>query len=95
METVVPEKAELLNRLSQGGFNVPDFIYVSADDFKNQNFEALEAFLYRHRESFKVIARSAHPKEQYFKGGTFLTTWTASSRDITARPASMACNSTT
>jgi hypothetical protein len=71
METVVPEKAELLNRLSQGGFNVPDFIYVSADDFKNQNFEALEAFLDRHRESFKVIARSAHPKEQYFKGGTF------------------------
>ena len=71
METVVPEKAELLNRLSQGGFNVPDFIYVSADDFKNQKFEALEAFLDRHRESFKVIARSAHPKEQYFKGGTF------------------------
>ena len=71
METVVPEKAELLNRLSQGGFNVPDFIYVSADDFKNQNFEALEAFLDRHRESFKVIARSAHPKEQYFKGSTF------------------------
>ncbi len=71
METVVPEKAGLLNRLLQGGFNVPDFIYVSADDFKNQNFEALEAFLDRHRESFKVIARSAHPKEQYFKGGTF------------------------
>ena len=71
MEAVIPEKAALLNRLSQGGFNVPDFIYVSADDFKNENFEALEAFLDQHRESFKVIARSAHPKEQYFKGGTF------------------------
>jgi hypothetical protein len=71
METVIPEKAALLKRLSQGGFDVPDFIYVSADDFKNENFEALEAFLDQHRESFKVIARSSHPKEQYFKGGTF------------------------
>ena len=71
METVIPEKAALLNRLSQGGFNVPDFIYVSAGDFKDENFEALEAFLDQHRESFKVIARSSHPKEQYFKGGTF------------------------
>jgi hypothetical protein len=35
METVIPEKAALLKRLSQGGFDVPDFIYVSADDFKN------------------------------------------------------------
>lgn len=71
METVIPEKAALLNRLEKGGFNVPEFIYVSAVDFKNENFKALQTFLDRHRESFKVIARSAHLKEEYFKGGTF------------------------
>jgi hypothetical protein len=71
MKTVVPEKAALLKRLAKGGFSVPDFIYVSAVDFKNENFKSLETFLDRHRESFKVIARSAHPEEQYFRGGTF------------------------
>ena len=68
---MIPEKAALLKSLAEGGFNVPDFIYVSAIDFKKENFKALEAFLDRHRESFKVIARSAHLKEEYFKGGTF------------------------
>ena len=71
MKTVIPEKAALLKRLAQGGFNVPDFIYVSAVDYQNENFKALEAFLDKHRESFKVITRSAHPKEEHFKGGTF------------------------
>ena len=71
MEAMIPEKAALLKRLEKGGFNVPEFIYVSAADFKNKNFMALETFLDRHRESFKVIARSAHLKEEYFKGGTF------------------------
>jgi hypothetical protein len=71
MEAMIPEKAALLKRLEKGGFNVPEFIYVSAVDFKNENFKALETFLDRHRESFKVIARSAHLKEAYFKGGTF------------------------
>ena len=71
MEAMIPEKAALLKSLAEGGFNVPDFIYVSAIDFKKENFKALEAFLDRHRESFKVIARSAHLKEEYFKGGTF------------------------
>ncbi len=71
MEAMIPEKAALLKRLEKGGFNVPEFIYVSAVDFKNENFKALETFLDRHRESFKVIARSAHLKEEYFKGGTF------------------------
>ena len=71
MKNTIPEKAALLTRLQQGGFNVPEFIYVSAVDFKNENFEALEAFLEQHRESFKVIARSAHLKEEHFKGGTF------------------------
>ncbi len=71
MKNTIPEKAALLKRLESGGFNVPEFIYVSAEDFKNENFEDLEAFLEQHRESFKVIARSAHLKEEFFKGGTF------------------------
>jgi hypothetical protein len=71
MKNTIPEKAALLKRLRKGGFNVPEFIYVSAADFKIENFEALETFLDQHRESFKVIARSAHLKEEYFKGGTF------------------------
>jgi len=71
MEAMIPEKAALLKRLVKSGFNVPVFIYISAVDFKNENFKALETFLDLHRESFKVIARSAHLKEEYFKGGTF------------------------
>jgi hypothetical protein len=71
MEAKIPEKAALLDLLKKGKFNVPDFIYVSAVDFKNENFKDLEKFLDRHRESFKVIARSAHLKEEFFKGGTF------------------------
>jgi hypothetical protein len=71
MESTLPEKARLLKQLKNGQFNIPDFIYVSASDFTNENFQALEAFLDLHRESFKVITRSAHPQEAYFKGGTF------------------------
>ncbi len=71
MEAKIPEKAALLSILKEGKFNIPDFIYVSAADFNNENFEALETFLGRHRDSFKIIARSAHPKEEFFKGGTF------------------------
>jgi len=71
MEALIPEKARLLDRLKQGKFKVPDFIFVSAEDFKNENFEALNAFLEDYQESFKVIARSGHPLEQYYKGGTF------------------------
>ena len=71
MESILPEKARLLKQLKEGDFNVPDFIYVSASDFENENFDELENFLKRHRESFKVITRSAHPEEEYFKGGTF------------------------
>ena len=71
MNTKLPEKARLLKQLQKEKFNIPDFIYVSASDFINGNFEALEAFLTRHRESFKVITRSAHPAEEFFKGGTF------------------------
>jgi len=68
---ILPEKPRLLQQLKTGKFNIPDFVYVSASDFRNEEFEDLEAFLDRHRESFKVITRSAHPKEEYFKGGTF------------------------
>lgn len=74
---VLPEKARILEVLKKGGFHVPDFIYVSAEQFKKEDFGVLESFLSRHRESFKVIARSAHPQEEFFKPGTFdsLTTY--------------------
>jgi hypothetical protein len=67
----IPEKALHLEKLKKGKFNVPDFIYIPAADFKNKKFKNLEAFLSRHQESFKVIARSAHPLEEAFKPGTF------------------------
>jgi len=70
-EATIPEKPRLLKQLRKGKFNIPDFIYVSASDFKNEKFDDLNAFLDRHRESFKVITRSAHPQEEFFKGGTF------------------------
>jgi len=71
LDRPLPEKAKLLEQLRTGRFNIPDFIYVPAVDFADENFAALEAFLKNHRESFKVIARSAHPEEEFFKGGTF------------------------
>ncbi len=71
MASILPEKALHLEKLKEGRFNVPDFIYVPAEDFKNKNFEKLQTFLTRHQESFKVIARSAHPLEEAFKPGTF------------------------
>jgi hypothetical protein len=37
----------------------------------NEDFEVLNLFLEGHCESFKVIARSAHPQEEGFKSGTF------------------------
>lgn len=71
MHKELPEKARVLEQIRKGGFDVPDFIFVPADDFNNQNFKELEVFLENHRESFKVIARSAHPQEEFYKGGTF------------------------
>ena len=71
MATHIPEKAELLCKLKDCGFNVPDFIYVPASDFAKGRMDALQTFLDKHRESFKVIARSAHPMESFYKGGTF------------------------
>jgi hypothetical protein len=70
-EKTLPEKARLLEKLKMGKFNVPDFIFLEAEDFDRENFSALETFLKNHHESFKVLARSAHPEEEFYKGGTF------------------------
>jgi hypothetical protein len=71
MEKTIPQKARLLEKLKKGNFNVPDFFFLKAEDFEKENFGALEAFLKNHHESFKVIARSAHPQEEFYKAGTF------------------------
>lgn len=71
MEKTMPEKAHLLEKLRKNGFSVPEFIYVSAKKFETKEFSELESFLDAHRESYKVIARSAHPMESAYKGGTF------------------------
>ncbi len=71
METNTPEKARLLEKLRKNGFKVPEFIYVPAGKFNSEDFKELDLFLDNHRESYKVIARSAHPLESKFKGGTF------------------------
>lgn len=71
MKNKIPEKAKLLEKLQTHGFMVPDFLYVPADQFIREEFTQLDAFLTTHRESYKVIARSAHPLESEFKGGTF------------------------
>ena len=63
MGNSIPEKARLLEKLRSEGYRVPDFIYVSAEKFETKDFKQLEFFLDTHRESYKVIARSAHPME--------------------------------
>ena len=71
MDKKIPEKGKLLEQLRAAGLNVPPFIYLTPDDFKQQRFEALEAFLEQHCDGYKVIARSAHAEEERFKSGTF------------------------
>ena len=71
MKNKVPEKAQLLEKLRSNGFNVPDFIYLPANTFIREDFKQLDLFLDKHRESYKVIARSAHPQESDYYGGTF------------------------
>jgi len=71
MKKKVPEKAKLLEKLQSSGLNVPPFIYLPPEDFLNESFEALEAFLQQKCDGFKVIARSAHVDEEQFKSGTF------------------------
>jgi len=71
MQDNLPEKGKLLTRLEAAGFNVPPFIYLTPDDFKQARFEALEKFLDQHCDGYKIIARSAHADEEQFKSGTF------------------------
>ena len=71
MQSDMPEKGKLLAKLEAAGFNVPAFIYLTPEDFRKARFEALEAFLDKHCDGYKVIARSAHADEQRFKSGTF------------------------
>lgn len=71
MSMYLPEKVKYLKSLKSCGFRVPPFVYVPASDFESQDFETLEAFLDQHKESYKIIVRSAHPLEESFKGGTF------------------------
>lgn len=70
-EASIPEKPGLLARLKETGFHVPAFIYLPAEDFQNENFDALKCFFDDCCDMFKVIARSAHPQEKFYKGGTF------------------------
>jgi hypothetical protein len=71
MDINAPEKTRLLEFLQSGGFNVPPFIYLTPDDFRNENFQALEEFLSNHCDGYKVIARSAHIAEEQYRSGTF------------------------
>ncbi|MFO7860945.1 MAG: hypothetical protein R6U41_06960 [Desulfosalsimonas sp.] len=71
MQQALPEKIRLLEILKKSGFEVPDFIYLTAEDFENENFGALADFLKKSCQSYKVIVRSAHPLESRFKSGTF------------------------
>lgn len=71
MTSNIPEKAKLLQRLKEGNFDVPGFIFLPAEKFKSEDFTELAVFLDHHKESYKVIVRSAHPQENLFKGGTF------------------------
>ncbi len=71
MASYLPEKAKLLKKLTQGRFNVPRFLYVPPGDFEKENFVKLEEFLADFCAGHKVIVRSCHDQEEYFKGGTF------------------------
>ena len=65
------EKPRLLGILKDAGFDVPDFLFMSGEDFDQGNFNKLKDFLDHSCSSFKVIVRSANPLEDRFKGGTF------------------------
>lgn len=66
-----PDKVTILQQLKTGGFNVPDFIYVPAEHLAGDCLGPLDVFLDRWKEDYKVIVRSAHPLEAYYRGGTF------------------------
>lgn len=67
----IPEKPRLLRILKDAGFDVPDFLFMSGEDFDQGNFNNLKDFLDHSCSSFKVIVHSAHPLEDRFKVGTF------------------------
>lgn len=71
MTQILPEKARLLNRLAEGGFNVPHAYYLPPEAFENEDFAGLEQFLKEHCAGHKIIVRSCHPAEEFYKGGTF------------------------
>jgi len=71
MDQSQPEKIRLLEILNNAGFDVPDFVYLTAEEFKNENFGRLKDFFKESAQGFKVIVRSAHPLESFFKSGTF------------------------
>ncbi len=67
----IPEKAGQLQKLQEKGFQIPEFVYITAEQFEKKDYEQLTHFLESHKESYKIIVRSAHPMESDFKGGTF------------------------
>lgn len=67
----LPEKARLLVLLKEAGFSVPPFLYMPAEDFERESFASLKGFLQKHCGGFKIITRSCHPGEEFYKGGTF------------------------
>ncbi|MGD9018171.1 MAG: hypothetical protein PVH30_12345, partial [Desulfobacterales bacterium] len=66
-----PDKVAFLEKLQSGGFNIPDFIYLSSEALENDCQKAITAFLGSINGAVCVIVRSAHPLEAHFKGGTF------------------------
>lgn len=67
----LPEKARMLYLLQDAGFNVPAFFYMPAENFVNEDFAGLEKFLKENCADYKIITRSCHPAEEFYKGGTF------------------------
>jgi hypothetical protein len=66
-----PDKVAFLEKLQSGGFNIPDFIYLSSEALENDCQKAITSFLGSLNGAACVIVRSAHPLEAHFKGGTF------------------------
>ena len=67
----IPEKARHLQRLRQGDFPVPPFIYLPAEVLEQEDPPGLRDFLNQYCQEYKVIVRSCHPMEEYYRGGTF------------------------
>ena len=48
----IPEKPRLLGILKDAGFDVPDFLFMSGEDFDQGNFNKLKDFLDHSCSSF-------------------------------------------